>query len=129
MTCLFNARAYRDGSAAAPRRPDTSYWVYWAVVGLYVSTSFLVYRARGFRDGAPARVQGVPTAIAPLKDIEICNQYIFSLSLRARGCARGGRGVGAGPVPRGPIWDPIGGCGRQRDRPDSCSSANARPQR
>jgi hypothetical protein len=27
MTCLFNARAYRDGSAAAPRRPDTSYWV------------------------------------------------------------------------------------------------------
>jgi hypothetical protein len=38
-------------------------------------------------------------------------QYIFSLSLRARGCARGGRGVGAGPVPRGPIWDPIGGCG------------------
>jgi hypothetical protein len=24
---LFNARAYRDGSAAAPRRPDTSCWV------------------------------------------------------------------------------------------------------
>jgi hypothetical protein len=27
MTCLINARAYRDGSAAAPRWPDTSYWV------------------------------------------------------------------------------------------------------
>jgi hypothetical protein len=56
-------------------------------VGLYVSISFLVYRARGFRDGAP-RVQAVPTAIAPLKDMEICNQYIFSLL--------GARGVGAG---------------------------------
>jgi hypothetical protein len=59
---------------------------YWAVVGLYASTSFLVYRARGFRDGTP-RVQGVPTAIAPL--IENLQSVHFSLSLRA--------GPGAGP--------------------------------
>jgi hypothetical protein len=60
------------------KRRCTSYWVL-AVMGLYVSTSSLVARARGFRDGAP-RVQGVPTAIAPLKDMEICNQYIFFLA-------------------------------------------------
>jgi hypothetical protein len=114
MTCLFNARAYRDGSAAAPRRPDTSYWVLdcRAAVGFYVSTSFLVYRARGFRDGPP-RVQGVPTAIAPLKDIdiEICSQYIFffvpaGLGVRA-GWARGGRVPGSS----------------QRQRPQNSTSA------
>jgi hypothetical protein len=44
-------------------------------VGLYASTSCLVYRARGFRDGAP-RVQGADGHIAPLKDTGDL-QYIF----------------------------------------------------
>jgi hypothetical protein len=54
MTCLINARAYRDGSAAAPRWPDTSYWVLlglsWACTRAHRAS---LYRARGFRDGAP----------------------------------------------------------------------------
>ena len=90
MTCLFNARAYRDGSAAAPRRPDTSYWVL-GCRGLV--REHLVPRVQGA--GLPRRgttCQGVPTAIAPLKDLEnFCNQYIFLFP-----CGPGG-GSGVGP--------------------------------
>jgi hypothetical protein len=106
MTCLFNARAYRDaGSAAAPRRscldgPGTPHTGYWDVVGLCASTSCLMYRARGFRDGAPrARVCRRPSL------------FLFPAGPGVGpGWVRGGSGVGPGPVPRGPIWDPIGGC-------------------
>jgi hypothetical protein len=112
MTCLFNARAYRDGSAAAPRRPGTSYWVL-GCRGLV--REHLVPHVQDA--GLPRRgttCQGVPTAIAPLKDLENLQSIHFSCSLRVRGWVRGwvrgGSGVGPGPVPRGPIWDPIGGC-------------------
>ena len=90
MTCLFNARAYRDGSAAAPRRPDTSYWVL-GCRGLV--REHLVPHVQGaglLRRGTTC--QGVPTAIAPLKDLEnFCNQYVFLFP-----CGPGG-GSGVGP--------------------------------
>jgi hypothetical protein len=63
------------------------------VVGLYASTSCLVYRARGFRDGATCVQPGCCAAMAiALKDLEICNQYIFF-------CAFAGPGVGPGVGP------------------------------
>jgi hypothetical protein len=65
-------------------------------VGLYASTSCLVYRARGFRDAAP-HVQGVPTAIAPLKDIENLQSIHFSCVPAAPGVGPG-VGPGAGPA-------------------------------
>jgi hypothetical protein len=46
------------------------------VVEESVFVSALVYRARGFRDGAP-RVQGVPTAIAPFKDLGNLQSIFF----------------------------------------------------
>jgi hypothetical protein len=55
---------------------------YWAVVSLYTSTSCLVYRARGFRDGAP-RVQGAARRPSLLKDIENLQSIHFSCFLRA----------------------------------------------
>ena len=63
----------------------------WAVVGLYTSTSCLVVQGEGLpRRGTTC--QGVPTAIAPLKDLEnFCNQYIFLFP-----CGPGG-GSGVGP--------------------------------
>ena len=94
VTCLFNARAYRDGSAAAPRRPDTSYWVL-GCRGLV--REHLVPHVQGaglLRRGTTC--QGVPTAIAPLKDLENLQSIYFSCSLRARGWARGGSGGGSG---------------------------------
>ena len=114
MTCLFNARAYIDGSTAAPRWLDTPYWVLRAVVGLYASTSCLVYTVQGFRDGGP-RVQGVLTAIrAPLKNIENLQSIIFLVRPRVLplGPAPGSCPPARvrGPGPRDPIWDPIGGC-------------------
>ena len=89
MTCLFNARAYRDGSAAAPRRPDTSYWVL-GCRGLV--REHLVPHVQGaglLRRGTTC--QGVPTAIAPLKDLENLQSIHFS-------CAPPGPGVGPGWV-------------------------------
>ena len=88
MTCLFNARAYRDGSAAAPRRPDTSYWRVLGCRGLV--REHLVPHVQGaglLRRGTTC--QGVPTAIAPLKDLENLQSIYFSCSLRVRGWARG----------------------------------------
>jgi hypothetical protein len=87
MTCLFNARAYRDGSAAAPHTG------YWAVVGLLVR-EHLVPRVQGA--GLPRRG---PTCAgcadghrSSQRHIEICNQYIFL-------CPAGpGAGPGAGPA-------------------------------
>ena len=114
MTCLINARAYRDGSAAAPRRPDTSYWVL-GCRGLV--REHLVPHVQGaglLRRGTTC--QGVPTAIAPLKDLENLQSIHFSCSLRARGWVRGGSGVGPGPGPRQRLWDPIGGCARPDGR-------------
>ena len=109
MTCLFNARAYRDRSAAAPRRPDTSYWVL-GCRGLV--REHLVPRVQGA--GLPRRgttCQGVPTAIAPLKDLEnFCNQYIFLVRPRVRGWVRGwvrggsGGGSGAGSGAGSGLW-------------------------
>jgi hypothetical protein len=93
MTCLFNARAYRDASAAAPRRPDTSYTGYWAVVGLYASTSCLVYRARSFRDGAPR-------ACAGCADGHRSSQRQRDLQSIQFSCAPAGPGVGPGVGPR-----------------------------
>jgi hypothetical protein len=76
MTCLFNARAYRDGSAAAPLDGLTPHTGYWAVVGLYASTSCLVYRARGFRDGAP-RVQGADGHRSSQRHRESANTFFL----------------------------------------------------
>ena len=60
----------------------------WAVVGLYTSTSCLVVQGEGLpRRGTTC--QGVPTAIAPLKDLENLQSIHFSCSLRARGWVRG----------------------------------------
>jgi hypothetical protein len=107
MTCLFNARAYRDGSAAALRRPDTSYWVL-GCRGLV--REHLVPHVQG--EGLPRRgttCQGVPTAIAPLKDLEsFCNQHIFLVRPRGRGWVRGwvrgGAGGGSSPAAWGSNW-------------------------
>jgi hypothetical protein len=82
MTCLFNARAYRDGSAATPRRPDTSYWVLGCRGLVREHLVPHVQAAELPRRGTTC--QGVPTAIAPLKE-----------GLRESG---GGSGVGPGWV-------------------------------
>jgi hypothetical protein len=109
MTCLFNARAYRDGSAAAPRRPDTSYWVL-GCRGLV--REHLVPHVQGaglLRRGTTC--QGVPTAIAPLKDLENLQSIHFSCSLRppagpgvGPGWVRGGSGAGSSPAHLGSNW-------------------------
>ena len=95
MTCLINARAYRDGSAAAPRWPDTSYWVLlglsWACTRAPRAS---LYRARGFRDGAPR--------------VRVCRGHRSSQRLREFlqsihfSCAPPGPGVGPGVG--GPGW-------------------------
>jgi hypothetical protein len=102
MTCLFNTRAYRDGSAAAPRRSDTSYWVL-GCRGLV--REHLVPRVQGA--GLPRRgttCQGVPTAIiAPLKDIENL-QYTF-LFPGAGSCPGPARVLpGSSAAPLGSNW-------------------------
>jgi hypothetical protein len=102
MTCLFNARAYRDGSAAAPRRPDTSYWVL-GCRGLV--REHLVPHVQGaglLRRGTTC--QGVPTAIAPLKDLENLQSIHFSCSLRARGWVLGWVRGGSSAAPLGSNW-------------------------
>jgi hypothetical protein len=48
--------------------------------------------------------QGVPTAIAPLKDLENLQSIHFSCSLRARGWVRGGSGAGSSPSHLGSNW-------------------------
>jgi hypothetical protein len=109
MTCLFNARAYRDGSAAAPRRPDTAYWVL-GCRGLVREHLVPRVQGAGLPRRGPTRVQGVPTAIAPLKDISNLQSMFFLVPCGPWGGSGGGSGGGPCPVPRQPIWDPIGGC-------------------